>query len=132
MTTVTFALRIVLICAAVFVFIFVILNVRKSRMRIEDSLFWVAMSLLILFLSIFPQVGTLFSELLGFYAPVNFVFLFFIFVLFAKCFAMSRHASQLESKIKELAQQIAIDNLEHYERAHASRSLESKDSANID
>jgi len=34
-----------------------------------------------------------------------------------KCFTMSRHTSQLETKIKELTQQIAVDRLDHYERS---------------
>lgn len=115
------ALRISLIVAAIFLVVFVVLNVRRSKMRIEDSMFWVALSLLILLLSLFPQIGTWFSKLFGFLAPVNFIFLFFIFILLMKTFAMSGQISHLESKIKELSQQIAIDNLEHYERTHSTQ-----------
>ena len=37
-------LRIVLIIAAVFMAVFTVVSVRKSRMRIEDSLFWLGLS----------------------------------------------------------------------------------------
>ncbi len=112
----SFALRIVLIIASICLAAFVMRGIGKSKMRIEDSLFWIFLSLLILILSIFPQIASWCADVTGISAPVNFIFLFFIFVLLVKCFYTSRHTSQLETKVKELSQQVAIDRLEHYER----------------
>ena len=111
------ALRIALIIGAVALVALVIAGVRKSRMRIEDSLFWIILSLLILLLSIFPGVGSWVSSLLGVQSPVNFIMLFFVAVLIAKCFSLARQVSQLENKIKELTQRVAVDRLDHYERS---------------
>lgn len=116
----SFALRIVLVVAAFCLLLFVVLNVRKSKMRIEDAVFWVLLSALILLLSIFPQIASWVSHLLGFQAPINLVYLFFIFILLVKCFTMSRQLSEQETKMKELTQQIALDKLDHYERAGAN------------
>lgn len=110
------ALRLLLILAAVCLAAFVFRSVKKSMMRIEDALFWILLAFLILLLSIFPGIAYSLSGLFGFQAPVNFVFIFFILVLLLKGFATSRHVSQLESKIKELSQQVAIDRLDHHER----------------
>jgi len=113
------ALRIALVIGAVALTVFVLTGIRKSRMRIEDSLFWVGLSFLILVLSVFPELGIWFSDLLGVQSPVNFVLLFFIAVILAKCFSLARQVSQLENKVKELAQQVAVSKLDHYERYDA-------------
>ena len=111
------ALRIALIVGAVALVALVIAGVRKSRMRIEDSLFWIVLSLLILVLSIFPYIGYWASSLLGVQSPVNFIMLLFVAVLIAKCFSLARQVSQLENKVKELTQRVAVDRLDHFERA---------------
>ena len=117
----TLAIRLVLIVAAVISTIFVILNIRQSKMRIEDTVFWMLLVFFILLLSIFPQIGSAFSDLLGFQAPINFIFLFFIFILLAKCFSISTQLSQQETKTRELAQRVALDQYEHYERTKGQR-----------
>ena len=112
-------LRILLITLSVFLFVFVARNVKHSKMRIEDSLFWVLVALCILLLSIFPGVAYVLSDALGFMAPINMLFLFFIFLLLLKCFQLSKHVSDLEARVSELTQQIAIEQLRHFERRRA-------------
>lgn len=111
-------IRISLLLAAIALFIYVIYSIRKSKMRIEDTLFWAFLSLLILLMSIFPEIAVVPSRWLGFQAPVNFVFLLFIGLLVLKCFLNSRQISRLETKVNELTQQIAVDKLDHYDRTH--------------
>ena len=116
------ALRIALVIGAIALTVLVLTGIRKSRMRIEDSLFWVGLSLLVLVLSVFPDLGIWFADMLGVQSPVNFVLLFFIAVLLVKCFFLARQVSQLENKVKELVQQVAVDRLDHYERYDAPTS----------
>ena len=130
------ALRVALVIGAIAMTVFTVNGVRKSRMRIEDSLFWVGLAAVILVLSVCPQFGYAISDVVGFMAPVNFVFAFFIFVLTVKCFSMSRHESELENKVKELTQEIAIERLEHYERmcddsTPRSERQDSRDAGNL-
>lgn len=122
------ALRIILIVAAAGLLIFLLHSIKKSKMSIEDSLFWVSFSVLILVLAIFPQIPSAFSDWIGFQSPVNFVFLFFIFILIVRDFFSNRRISQLENKVKELTQQIAIERLDHYERRH----LDEQEKGNLD
>ena len=114
------ALRIILIVAAAELVIFLLYSIKKSKMSIEDALFWMTFSVLILLFAVFPQIPSALSDLIGFQSPVNFVFLFFIFILIVRDFFSNRRISQLENRIKELTQQIAIDRLDHYERRHMS------------
>ena len=77
-------------------------------MQIEDSLFWIFFSAGLLLISIFPQIADFFAKLLGIYSTVNFLFLFIIFILLIKIFNMNIHISQLENRLKNLAQSVAI------------------------
>lgn len=118
-------IRILLLASAVLMFAFVLMGVRKAKMRIEDSMFWIVLAVVVLLLSIFPEIAYACAALFQFQAPVNFVFLAFIGVLLAKCFTMSVRASQLETKVRELTEQIAIEQLESHDR-EARREVERK------
>ena len=118
------ALRILLLISAVAVTVFVLRNVKRSKMRIEDTIFWVFITALVLIMGLFPQVAGWFSNLLGFASEQNFVFAFFIFVLLASSYFTSKANSDLETKVKELTQQIALDRLDHYERTHGKQEDE--------
>lgn len=116
------ALRIILIVAAVGLIAFLLHSIRKTKMGIDDSIFWLGFSLLILIMSIFPEIPSWLSNVIGFMSPVNFVFLFFIFVLIIRDFLSNRRISQLENRVKELTQQIALDRFDHYARRHPDES----------
>ena len=102
------AIRIALIVCAIGLLVFVLYNIRKSKLRIEDSLFWFLLSAVILILAIIPGIASSCSQFFKFQAPVNFVFLAFIAILLVKCFMMSIRISQLETKLEELVQKVAI------------------------
>ena len=74
-----------------------------------------------LVLSVFPQVGFALSSAFGFMAAVNFVMAFFVFVLIAKCLTMSCRISVLESKLRGLAQQVAVDHVEPADEQRTGR-----------
>ena len=55
------------------------------------------------------------ANLLGFMSPINFVYVVIIFLLLAKQFFMSIRLSQLDSKVRILTEQVAL-NEEKVER----------------
>ena len=118
------ALRVILLIAAIGLVVFLLHSIKKSKMSIEDALFWMGFSFLILLMSIFPEIPSFLSDAIGFMSPVNFVFLFFIFVLIIRDFLSNRRISQLENRVKELTQQIALDRLDHYQRRHLDETDE--------
>ena len=118
------ALRVILLIAAIGLVVFLLHSIKKSKMSIEDALFWMGFSFLILLMSIFPELPSCLSDTIGFMSPVNFVFLFFIFVLIIRDFLSNRRISQLENRVKELTQQIALDRLDHYQRRHLDETDE--------
>lgn len=99
----------------------VILSIRKSKVRIEDSVFWFCFSAILVVMGLFPGIVTFFADVIGVQSPVNLVFLAVIFVLIVKLFRMSIRISQLESKIQTLAQRYALDHAGNSGERHDER-----------
>ena len=106
----TTTLRIVLIVISIFVVIYTITRIRKSKLNIDDSVFWIAFSVLLLVLSIFPQIAEFFTHLLGIASSVNFVFLLVIFLILIKLFKLAIDLSVTKHRLNHLIQRIAILN----------------------
>lgn len=105
----TITLRILLIFSSALNCLWIIRRIRKSQAKIEDSVFWVLFSGLLVCISIFPQIIKWGASVTGVQTPVNFVFLVIIFVLILKIFRLSIKVSQLESKLQTFVQTYAID-----------------------
>ena len=107
----TVALRVTLIVASILTLVFIARKVRSSQVKLED---WFCFAVLIFLASIFPGVFYALSDIVGTMAPVNFVFLFFIFILLIQSFSLTMRISQADTKIRELTQQLAIEKYERY------------------
>ena len=102
-------LRVLLIVMSVLTSLYVLIQIRKSRLKIEDSTFWFLLSAVLVIIGIFPQIVEFGTKLFGIQSPVNFVFLGIIFILIVKLFSLTVRVSQLENKVENLAQRYAID-----------------------
>lgn len=114
----TITLRIVLLIASVLNCVWIILRIRKSQAKIEDSVFWILFSGLLVCISIFPRIIEWGAAITGVYTPVNFVFLSIIFVLIVKLFRLSIKMSQIESRLQTFVQTYAIDRLKSEEKKY--------------
>lgn len=102
-------LRIALILGALLALSIVVRKVRKSKIRIADSVYWVCAAVLLLILAVFPRIAYFFSDLLGFLSPSNFVFLVVIALILLKLFNLACDVSRLTDKIEQLSQELALD-----------------------
>ena len=50
------SLRVILFVASLCVFFFIMKKIKKAKLKIEYALFWIVSSILLLILSIFPQI----------------------------------------------------------------------------
>ena len=123
----TVALRIALVLVSFITLIFIARKIRSSKVKLEDSMFWICFAALIFVFSLFPQIFYALSDLIGTYSPANFVFLFFIFVLLIQSFQLSMRISQADTKIKELTQQLAIEKFERYQNDKNTRKNNEND-----
>jgi len=109
-------LRVVLLIAAIFTFIFIARKLKKAQLQLSDAFFWIMFSTVLVILGIFPQIGIFFAELLGVISASNFIFLVVIFLLIVRSFLQTIKLANLENKIVNLTQEIAVrDNLSKQE-----------------
>lgn len=112
----TVVLRSVLMCVSILLTFYVLKKIRHSKMKIEDSIFWVMFALLLVVFSVFPRLADFISRLVGTYSTANFIFAFMIFILLVKVFFQSVKISQMERRVTELIQTLALDREEAEEK----------------
>lgn len=108
----TIMFRLCLVGASVLTMMVMMHKIRRSKVRIEDAIFWVLFSLILIVLSVFPQIAYRLSDLVGTQSPANLIFTMVIFLLLTKVFSMAVRISQLESRLQELVQKIALAELD--------------------
>lgn len=101
-------LRIVLIISSILAFILCIKKIKKSELKIENSIIWLLGSLILILMSIFSNAVTWISSILGFEAPVNFVWMCAIGFLLIEIFLDNIRISNLNEKVKNLDHYIAL------------------------
>ncbi len=104
----TLTLRIVLLFIAIVTGAWILYKINKSKLKMEDAIFWILAAILLLIMGIFPKVAYFMAVLLGIEAPSNFVFAFLIFVCLMKILSLSIKVSQLEEKLSIMADESAI------------------------
>ncbi len=115
-------LRIALIVVCVTACGYVLRKIRRAQMEIDDAIYWIVVSIVLVIISIFPQIPDFFSDLLGIQSPSNFVFLSVIFVVILKLFSLSLEVSTLKQKLKSTIQNVAIREKELEELAKGEKA----------
>lgn len=124
----TLLFRIILLAVCLFTYFFLHHSIKKEKMRIEESIFWLILSLLLLVFSIFPGIPDILARLLGIYSTANFLFLFVIFILLLRLFYVNAALGKLEERVKTLVQNEALRD--RREREQDRRDKRVKDSQN--
>ncbi len=102
-------LRVLLLVGSLCTAAFILRRIRYAKVQIEDSIFWLFFSAFLLLLSIFPEAASWAARMLQFEAPINLVYLLIIFVLLVHQFSMTVRISQLDFKLRTLAQKVALN-----------------------
>lgn len=96
------------IILAIIVLFYVINIVRKKKFSIKESFWWIIASIIMLFLAIFPYSIDWFAEKLNISYPPSLLFIVsIVFILFIN-FRDSKRISELQMKVVELGQELAI------------------------
>ena len=102
-------LQIVLILASLITFIYVISRIKKHQLNIDDSLLWIVWSLILLVLSLFPNLSHNLSKFFGFESTSNFILSAFVFCIYIMVFFQNIKISELKEKNKRLVQKLSIE-----------------------
>ena len=110
-------LRVLLVIGSVLVFMMIGSRIKKDKILMQDAIYWVILSLLMLLVALVPGPVIWLAYELGFLSPSNFVFLGVIALLLLKIFHNSCEISLLRHKVEELAQEgVLSDGLERAEQ----------------
>ena len=109
-------LRVCLILGSFFTAGYVLRRVRQARVQIEDTIYWLALSAVLLLVALFPGIAYWVSDLLGFVSPINCVYLIIIFLLLARQFMLSIRVSQLDSRLRVLTERVALNQQKQEDR----------------
>lgn len=106
------SLRALLVIGALLALAVVGRQVKKDKIMIEDAVFWVVVSAILVLLALFPGIAITLAYRLGFMSASNFVYLAIIVLLLWKVFTNSAEISRLKAKVNELAQEMALAHLQ--------------------
>lgn len=96
------------IIVSVIVLLYVVNIVRKKQFSIKESFWWFVGAVVMLILSIFPHSIDYFAGVLNIAYPPSLLFVIcIIFILFIN-FRSSKKISELQMKVVELGQELAI------------------------
>ena len=112
--------RVVLVIVSIGTLVTVLKRIRKAKLTIEDSMYWILLAMMFVVFALFPVVPDTLARLLGIYSTANFLFLFMIFLLLMRMFAMSMRISTLEDKLRKLVQDRALSEKEAREAVKKS------------
>lgn len=101
-------LRGLLIFASVAILYWILHKIRKAKVKMEDAIFWMIFSGILIILAVFPQIAYGLSHILSIISPANLIFLVMIWILVIKVFSLSVSVSLLEEKISILSAEMAI------------------------
>ncbi len=110
-------LRVLLVIGALLALLIVCNRVKKSKILMEDAIFWTVLAFVLVLLAVFPQIAICVSQALGFVSASNFVYLVVMVLLLWKVFTNSSEISRLKAKVNELAQEIALAHVDEDESA---------------
>ena len=96
------------IIIAAFLLIYVIHVVRKGKLSIKESFWWIVGGLVTLVLAIFPKSIDVIAKWFGVDYPPTLMLVFCILFLLFMNFRASAKVSEQNEKIMELAQQLSV------------------------
>lgn len=100
--------QLLLLGGAIVILIVVVHAVHKRHILIDDSLFWIALAVVLVLLGAFPQIVFFFANLFGFQSAANLVFAAITALLLIKEFRNTAKISILKDRVNQLAQEMAL------------------------
>lgn len=104
-------LQFLLILGVGLMYYYIVRTIKKSNVRVDDMVMWLLGGAILLLFGLFPALPSIFSYIIGFLSPTNFIFTIILLFLLLMVFSLSIKVSQLQEKVKDLAHYHAL--LEH-------------------
>jgi hypothetical protein len=109
-------LQAIMIGGSVFACIILLRLITKYKLEIKYSLLWFLLNILLIVLSIFPDILNFISDQMGFKDSVNALFSFGILILILIVFSFTVALSRMSTRIRNLTQEIGLLKREVHDR----------------
>lgn len=100
--------RIYFVVLAFFVILYMVVSIRKNKLSVTNSFFWIVFCICMLLLSIFPKSLDFLADLVGISYPPALFLTFAVVVLFVMNFIYSKKIEVLSKKVTDLAQELSV------------------------
>lgn len=101
-------IQVIAIIFAVFLLLKAILRLKNKKLTLNEFLFWGAISVILIILSIFPQLSNIVANFFGFGRGLDFFIVSSILLIFYLIFRIYIMLEELDSKIVKLARSISL------------------------
>ena len=121
---ISWKLQVVMLAALVIYFFFLFYFLKKNRLDLKYTLLWIFSGVLMLLLTVFPQILTFFASLVGVDVPSNALFAVVLFCIIMIGMSLTTIVSQLNTRAKRLTQSLALleKRVRDLEAAHQTTS----------
>lgn len=85
---------------------------RTRRLREKYAAVWIALTLAVVLVGVFPRISYWLADLVGVQTPANLLFATAIVVLLGVCIQLSTEVSSLEEETRTLAEEVALLRLD--------------------
>jgi hypothetical protein len=82
--------------------------IKKYELQLKYALLWITMVVLMLAISLVPNIAFYFTDLFGFQEPSNFVFLLGILCSLVIIFSLSISISNVTQKVRQMSQEVGM------------------------
>ncbi|MCL5986685.1 MAG: DUF2304 domain-containing protein [Actinobacteria bacterium] len=96
------------LAASVIFLVYLIYLIKNSKLKEEYSFLWIAVGIVMIIISIFPQTLNFLRRFLGFSFIENILYFFSLFFLLVLSLQMTVQVSRLSNQAKTLAQKLAL------------------------
>jgi len=104
-------IQIIAIILGIFALIKVILKMKNRKLTINEFIFWCSIWVVLIVLSIFPQISGNIADFFGFTRGIDFFIVSSILLMFYLIFRIFIKLEELENKITKLSRSIAIKEI---------------------
>ena len=119
-------IQVIAIIFAIFLLVKVILRLKNKKLTLNEFLFWSTMWVLLILLSIFPQVSDRIANFFGFGRGLDFFIVSSILLMFYLIFRVISKLEDMDAKITKLARNMALKEMEGHRKAEIKKSKNSK------
>jgi hypothetical protein len=99
------------VVSALAAFLLVVEMLRRRRIRERHAVWWLVGTILALIVSVFPDLLTVMSRLVGITLPINLVFFLSIGIVVLVCLQHAAELTQVEAHTRSLTERVVLQDL---------------------